>query len=130
MFSITNIFILPIAIRAAPFSGWLQNFVYNHFSILTLIQCCQIMQNCNHQFPKNVKAGNVNFSLAVVHFVKSIFKPKTSAIDCKVSNPILKVPFSIRVIACCFVPIFSANSACDILASFRSCAIRCPMRMR
>ena len=42
--------------------------------------------------------------------------PKISAIDCNVSKPTLKAPFSIRDIACCLVFIFSANSACDIPA--------------
>jgi Predicted transcriptional regulator len=55
-----------------------------------------------------------------IYFVKSIFMPKISAIDCNVSKPTLKAPFSIRDIACCLVFIFSANSACDIPACSRS----------
>ncbi len=50
----------------------------------------------------------------------SMFMPKISAIDCNVSKPTLKAPFSIRDIACCLVFIFSANSACDIPACSRS----------
>ena len=34
-----------------------------------------------------------------IYFVKSIFMPKISAIDCNVSKPTLKAPFSIRDIA-------------------------------